>query len=78
MPEAFDFAVSGINHNHIYGQVDAMLAAGPTHDQFNPDLVPVLHLLRELGDRKTVHDLAVTKPGLHLSVRRRPEGSDRA
>ena len=23
MPEAFDFAVSGINHNHIYGQVDA-------------------------------------------------------
>jgi predicted dehydrogenase len=28
MPEAFDFAVSGINHNHIYGQVDAMLGAG--------------------------------------------------
>jgi len=28
MPEAFDFAVSGINHNHIYGQVDAMLDAG--------------------------------------------------
>jgi predicted dehydrogenase len=28
MPEAFDFAVSGINHPHIYGQVDAMLAAG--------------------------------------------------
>jgi oxaloacetate decarboxylase (Na+ extruding) subunit alpha len=55
-----------------------MLAAGPAHDQFNPELVPVLDLLRELGDRKTVHDLAVTKPGLHLSVRRRPEGSDRA
>src|SRR5689334_6393516 len=28
MPEGFDFAVSGINHNHIYGQVDAMLGAG--------------------------------------------------
>ncbi len=28
MPETFDFAVSGINHNHIFGQVDAMLAAG--------------------------------------------------
>lgn len=28
MPETFDFAVSGINHAHIYGQVDAMLAAG--------------------------------------------------
>ena len=25
---AFDFAVSGINHPHIYGQVDAMLDAG--------------------------------------------------
>lgn len=24
----FDFAVIGINHNHIYGQVDAMLGAG--------------------------------------------------
>ena len=28
MPEAFDFAVSGINHGHIYGQVDALLGAG--------------------------------------------------
>jgi predicted dehydrogenase len=28
MPETFDFAVSGINHNHIYGQVDALLDAG--------------------------------------------------
>ena len=28
MPETFDFAVSGISHNHIYGQVDAMRAAG--------------------------------------------------
>jgi predicted dehydrogenase len=28
MPEGFDFAVSGINHNHIYGQVDALLHAG--------------------------------------------------
>ncbi len=26
--EPFDFAVVGINHNHIYGQVDAMLGAG--------------------------------------------------
>lgn len=28
MSEGFDFAVIGINHNHIYGQVDAMLDAG--------------------------------------------------
>lgn len=26
--DSFDFAVIGINHNHIYGQVDAMLGAG--------------------------------------------------
>lgn len=26
--EPFDFAVSGINHGHIYGQVEAMLGAG--------------------------------------------------
>ena len=28
MPAGFDFAVSGINHSHIYGQVDALLDAG--------------------------------------------------
>ncbi len=28
MPDAFDFAVSGINHPHIYGQVDALIDAG--------------------------------------------------
>jgi predicted dehydrogenase len=28
MPQTFDLAVSGINHAHIYGQVDAMLGAG--------------------------------------------------
>lgn len=28
MAETFDFAVSGINHNHIYDQVDAMRQAG--------------------------------------------------
>ncbi len=28
MSDPFDFAVSGINHDHIYGQVELMLAAG--------------------------------------------------
>ena len=58
--------------------VDAMLAAGPAREHFNPGLVPVLDLLRELGDRRSVHDLAVTKPGMRLSVHRRGEGADRA
>jgi oxaloacetate decarboxylase (Na+ extruding) subunit alpha len=59
-------------------QVDAMLAAGPAREHFNPVLAPMLDLLRELGDRKTVHDLAVAKPDLRLFVHRRKEGADRA
>ncbi|HEX2074830.1 MAG TPA: biotin carboxyl carrier protein [Geodermatophilus sp.] len=51
-------------------QVDAMVAAGPAPRHFNPSLAPVLTLLRELGERKTVHDLTVSKPGLRLAVRR--------
>ena len=55
-------------------QVDAMLAAGPAPRHFNPSLTPVLSLLRELGSRSSVHDLAVTTPGLRMSVRRASEG----
>jgi oxaloacetate decarboxylase alpha subunit len=58
-------------------QVDAMLAAGPAREHFNPVLAPVLDLLRALGDRKAVHDLAVAKPGLRLFVHRRGGGADR-
>jgi oxaloacetate decarboxylase alpha subunit len=53
-------------------QVDAMVAAGPAPRHFNPELAPVLTLLGELGSRSSVHDLAVTKPGFGLSVRRSP------
>jgi oxaloacetate decarboxylase alpha subunit len=35
----------------------------------------VLTLLRELGQRRTVHDLAVGKGDLRLSVSRRAEGT---
>ncbi|HLM05154.1 MAG TPA: biotin carboxyl carrier protein [Blastococcus sp.] len=55
-------------------QVDAMLAAGPAPRHFNPSLAPVLALLGELGSRSTVHDLAVAKPSLRMSVRRVSEG----
>lgn len=56
-------------------QVDAMLAAGPAPRHFNPALAPVLTLLGELGSRPSVHDLAIAKPGLRLSVRRSAEGT---
>ncbi|TQM43766.1 biotin carboxyl carrier protein [Pseudonocardia cypriaca] len=59
-------------------QVDAMLAAGPAPDHHNPDLAPVLRLLGELGERRSVHDLALAKPNLRLSVHRRREGGARA
>ena len=59
-------------------QVDAMVAAGPAPQHHNPTLTPVLNLLRELGERTTVHDLAISKPGLRLSVHRRPEGAAHA
>ena len=51
-------------------QVDAMVAAGPAADHYNPSLAPVLSLLDELGSRPSVHDLAVAKPGFSLAVRR--------
>jgi oxaloacetate decarboxylase (Na+ extruding) subunit alpha len=61
---------------HMPGeQVDAMLAAGPAPRHFNPSLAPVLTLLQELGSRTSVHDLAVSKPGLRLSVSRPSEGT---
>ena len=51
-------------------QVDAMVVAGPAPDHYNPSLAPVLSLLGELGSRTSVHDLAVSKPGFSLAVRR--------
>jgi len=59
-------------------QVDAMLAAGPAQRHFNPSMAPVLTLLRELGTRTTVNDLAVGKRDLRLVVHRHSEGSTRA
>jgi oxaloacetate decarboxylase (Na+ extruding) subunit alpha len=35
----------------------------------------VLTLLGELGSRSTVHDLAVAKPGLRMTVRRTSGGA---
>ncbi|WP_448624724.1 biotin carboxyl carrier protein [Geodermatophilus sp. URMC 64] len=51
-------------------QVDAMVAAGPAPRHYNASLAPVLSLLSGLGSRTSVHDLAVSKPGFSLAVRR--------
>jgi oxaloacetate decarboxylase alpha subunit len=52
-------------------EVDAMIAAGPAVTHYNPDLVPVLRLLRELGSRPAVGELTVQKPGFRLSLQGR-------
>jgi oxaloacetate decarboxylase alpha subunit len=51
-------------------QVDAMLAAGPARRRYNPELAPVLALLRELSRREVVDELVVEKPGFRLALRR--------
>jgi oxaloacetate decarboxylase (Na+ extruding) subunit alpha len=52
------------------GQVDAMLAAGPAPRHYNPELKPVMSLLRQLSTRTDVSSLSVTKPGFSLELRR--------
>jgi oxaloacetate decarboxylase alpha subunit len=52
-------------------EVDAMIAAGPAVTHYNPDLVPVLKLLRELGSRSAARELTVEKPGFRLSLKGR-------
>jgi oxaloacetate decarboxylase alpha subunit len=51
-------------------QVDAMLAAGPACRHYNPQLAPVLALLRGLEGRAVPEQLVVEKPGLRLTLRR--------
>jgi oxaloacetate decarboxylase alpha subunit len=52
-------------------EVDAMIAAGPAVAHYNPDLVPMLRLLRELGSRPPARELTVEKPGFRLSLKGR-------
>jgi oxaloacetate decarboxylase (Na+ extruding) subunit alpha len=51
-------------------QVDAMLAAGPAARHYNPDLKPVMHLLRQLTQHPELSEVSVTKPGFKLELRR--------
>jgi len=52
------------------GQVDAMLAAGPAPRHYNPELKPVMNLLRQLARRPELSSVSVTKPGFKLELRR--------
>jgi len=51
-------------------QVDAMLAAGPAARHYNPDLKPVLHLIRQLTQHPELSEVSVSKPGFKLQLRR--------
>src|SRR5580698_935840 len=51
-------------------QVDAMLAAGPAPRHYNPQLKPVLNLIRQLTRHPELSEVSVTKPGFKLELRR--------
>src|ERR1700676_510175 len=53
-------------------QVDAMISAGPARRRYNPELAPVLSLLRGLAGRSVPEQLVVDKPGWRLTLPRRP------
>jgi oxaloacetate decarboxylase alpha subunit len=48
--------------------IDAMQAAGPAPREYNPDLRPVLKLLRELTAPRDLAAVTVEKPGFRLSM----------
>jgi len=52
------------------GQVDAMLAAGPAPRHYNPELKPVLNLIRQLATHPELSRVSVTKPGFRLELNR--------
>jgi oxaloacetate decarboxylase alpha subunit len=51
-------------------QVDAMINAGPARRRYNPQLAPVLSLLRGLAGRSMPDQLQIDKPGWRLRLRR--------
>jgi oxaloacetate decarboxylase alpha subunit len=53
-------------------QVDAMKAAAPPPHTYNPDVAPLMHLLRRLAERRDIARLSVDKPGFKLELRGHP------
>jgi oxaloacetate decarboxylase (Na+ extruding) subunit alpha len=50
-------------------QVDAMKAAGPAPQTYNPDIAPVIQLLRRLTAHRDIARLSVDKPGFKLELK---------
>jgi oxaloacetate decarboxylase alpha subunit len=51
-------------------QVDAMKAAGPAKRRYDPEVAPVMKLIRELTARRDVAQIEVEKAGFRLALRR--------
>lgn len=49
-------------------QVEAMIAAGPARRHYNPDVQPVMKLLRALQTRSGVSDVVIDKPNFRLEL----------
>ncbi len=53
-------------------QVDAMKAAEPAPQTYNPDIAPVIQLLRQLAARRDIARLSIEKPGFRLELKGTP------
>ena len=52
-------------------QVDAMKAAGPAPQIYDPDVVPVMNLIRQLAARRDIRQISVEKAGFKLEMKGR-------
>jgi oxaloacetate decarboxylase alpha subunit len=53
-------------------QVDAMKAAGPAPQTYDPNMVPVMNLIRQLVARCDITQISVEKAGFKLELKSRP------
>jgi len=53
------------------GQVDAMKAAGPAERSYNPQMAPVMKLIRQVATRRDITYLSVDKAGFKLELKGR-------
>jgi len=51
------------------GLVDAMKAAGPAERHYDPDMAPVMNLIRQLTTRRDIHYISVEKQDFKLELR---------
>ncbi|MGH9716184.1 MAG: biotin carboxyl carrier protein [Candidatus Acidiferrales bacterium] len=51
------------------GQVDAMKVAGPAEQTYDPEMAPVMNLIRQLTERRDITFLSVEKQGFKLELR---------